>query len=83
MEITSEDLVKRIVQALVDHPEEVVVFEIKSANTVIIELKVAKEDIGKVIGKRGNTIGAIREIMRNTSGKARKRMVLELIEQGR
>jgi len=75
-----KDLIRYIVQALVDYPEEVNVAEVQGGHTVVLELRVAKGDIGKVIGKRGRTAQALRTIMSAASGKTRKRHVLEIIE---
>ena len=77
-----KDLILIIAQALVDHPEQVSVNEIESNNTVIIELTVAKGDIGKVIGKQGRTANAIRTILNAMAGKTRKRLILEIVDQG-
>ena len=75
-----KDLIGYIAKALVDKPEEVVVTEIVGQQTSVIELKVAKEDIGKVIGRQGRTARAIRTILSAASAKIKKRSVLELIE---
>lgn len=75
-----KDLISHIVRALVDHPEEVAVSEVEGGQTVILELRVAKSDFGKVIGKRGRTAQAIRAILNAASGKAKRRYVLEIIE---
>lgn len=75
-----KDLVQLIAEALVDHPEQVQVLEIEGEQTSVIELKVAKEDLGKVIGKQGRTARAIRTILSAASTKLRKRCVLEIIE---
>ncbi len=75
-----KDLIEYIVKALVDKPEEVVVTEIEGEQTYVIELKVAKEDIGKVIGKQGRTAQAIRTILNAASMKIKKRSILEIIE---
>jgi predicted RNA-binding protein YlqC (UPF0109 family) len=75
-----KELVKFIAQSLVDNPEEVQVTEIEGEQTSVIELKVAKEDLGKVIGKQGRTARAIRTILSAASTKIRKRAVLEIIE---
>jgi len=64
----------------VDKPEEVVVSEIEGEQTSVIELKVAKEDLGKVIGKQGRTARAMRTILSAASTKINKRSVLEIIE---
>ena len=75
-----KDLVEYIAKALVDHPEQVKVSEVRGENTSVIELTVAKEDVGKIIGKQGRTALALRIILRNASMKIRKRSVLEIIE---
>ena len=75
-----KDLISEIAQALVDRPEQVSVSEVEGGQTLILELKVAKEDIGKIIGKRGRTAQAIRTILSAASGKAKKRIVLEIVE---
>ena len=69
-----------IVKALVDNPEQVQVNEIVSTQTVILELRVAKSDLGKVIGKKGRTASAIRSILSAVSGKTRNKCVLEIVE---
>ncbi|MFH1349721.1 MAG: KH domain-containing protein [Pseudomonadota bacterium] len=74
------ELIGIIAKALVDRPEEVVVTEIEGQQTFVIELKVAKEDIGKVIGKQGRTAQAIRTILNAASTKVKKRAVLEIVE---
>jgi len=75
-----KDLVKYIAKALVDKPEEVVVTDIEGQQISVIELKVAKEDIGKIIGKQGHTARAIRTIISAASMKIKKRSILEIIE---
>ncbi len=73
-------IIQVIAQALVDQPDLVFVSEIGGTNTSILELKVAKEDIGKVIGKQGRTAGALRTILSAVSAKEKKRAVLEILE---
>lgn len=75
-----KDLVKYIAQALVDHPEVVEVTEVEGAQTSVLELTVAKDDLGKIIGKQGRTARAIRTILSAASAKIKKRSVLEIIE---
>jgi predicted RNA-binding protein YlqC (UPF0109 family) len=75
-----KDLVNYIAQALVDNPGEVDVSEIEGNQTSVLELKVAKEDLGKVIGKQGRTARAMRTILSAASAKVKKRTVLEIIE---
>ena len=75
-----KDLIKYIAQSLVDNPELVEVSEVLGEQTSVIELRVAKEDLGKVIGKQGRTAKAMRTILSAASTKLRKRAVLEIIE---
>jgi len=75
-----KELIKYIAQALVDHPEQVTVDEVEGNQTSVLELKVAKEDLGKVIGKQGRTARAMRTILSAASAKIKKRTVLEIIE---
>ncbi|MCD6261569.1 MAG: KH domain-containing protein [Deltaproteobacteria bacterium] len=75
-----KDLIAYIAKALVDKPEEVVVTEVEGEQTSVIELKVAKDDLGKVIGKQGRTARAMRTILSAASTKLGKRAVLEIIE---
>jgi uncharacterized protein len=75
-----KEIIQIIAKALVDQPDLVFVTEIGGANTSILELKVAKADIGKVIGKQGRTAGALRTILSAVSAKEKKRAVLEIVE---
>ena len=75
-----KELIYYIAQALVDNPEEVNVSEVEGNQTSVLELKVAKEDLGKVIGKQGRTARAMRTILSAASAKIKKRTVLEIIE---
>jgi hypothetical protein len=78
--IEMKELISYIAKALVDKPEEVMVTEIEGEQTSVLELKVAKEDLGKVIGKQGRTARAMRTILSAASTKINKRSVLEIIE---
>ena len=81
MDINSlKDLVEFMAKALVDVQNEVDVQEVQGEQTTVLELKVAKEDLGKVIGKQGRTARAMRTILNAASTKQRKRSVLEIIE---
>ncbi len=75
-----KDLITIISKALVDMPDEVEVSEIEGEQTTVIELKVDKSDLGKVIGKQGRTARALRTILNAASTKLKKRSVLEIIE---
>jgi hypothetical protein len=75
-----KDLIAEIVKALVDQPEQVSVNEIGGSHTTVLELRVAKTDMGKVIGKQGRTAQAIRTILSAAAGKTRERYILEIVE---
>jgi predicted RNA-binding protein YlqC (UPF0109 family) len=80
MEAAMKELIEVIAKALVDYPDEVQVSEVEGANSLVIELKVAKSDIGKVIGKQGRTAQSMRTILNAASRKIKKNAVLEIIE---
>ncbi len=75
-----KDLVAVIARALAEHPDKVDVREIEGQNTCVIELRAAKEDLGKIIGREGRNAHAIRTILNAAATKLRKRAVLEIIE---
>ncbi len=75
-----KDLILMIAKSLVDKPEEVDLKEVEGEKTTVYELRVAKDDLGKVIGKQGKTARAIRTILNATATKLKKRAVLEIIE---
>lgn len=75
-----KELILVMAKALVDKPDEVEIKEIEGDVTTILELKVAKDDLGKVIGKQGKTAHAMRSILNATATKLKKRAVLEIIE---
>lgn len=75
-----KELILVMARALVDNPDEVEINEIEGDVTTILELKVAKEDLGKVIGKQGKTAHAMRSILNATATKLKKRAVLEIVE---
>ncbi len=75
-----EKLIQIIAQSLVDKPEEVAVSEIEGGQTTVLELSVAKSDLGKVIGKQGRIADALRTILNAASSKMRRRIILEIIE---
>ncbi|NVM24333.1 MAG: KH domain-containing protein [Desulfobacterales bacterium] len=75
-----KELIEYIAKVLVDNPEEVSVTELEGRQTSVIELRVAKEDLGKVIGKQGRTARAMRTILGAASTKMKKRSVLEILE---
>lgn len=75
-----KDLILEIVKAMVDHPDQVSINEIEGDHTVVLELRVAEGDMGKVIGKQGRHAQAIRTIISAVAGKVRKNYVLEIIQ---
>ena len=74
------DLIAYIVQAIVDNPEKVKISEITGSQSAVFELRVDKSDMGKVIGKKGRNINAIRTILKCASANANRRSTLEVIE---
>lgn len=83
-EVTTVDSMKELVQymaeALVDYPDQVEVKVVEGENSIILELKVAREDIGKVIGKGGQTAKAMRKILSAVGNKLKKKSLLQIIE---
>lgn len=75
-----KELLTRMAKALVDLPEEVSVTQIEGDQTSVLELRVAKTDLGKVIGKHGRTAQAMRTILGSASAKTQKRALLEIID---
>ena len=75
-----KELIAYIADALVDNPADVVVNEVEEDDTITIELTVAKEDLGKVIGKQGRTAKAMRSLLSAAAGKVNKRSRLDIIE---
>jgi predicted RNA-binding protein YlqC (UPF0109 family) len=75
-----KDLVEFMAKSLVDEPNQVEVNEVQGEQTTVIELKVAKSDLGKVIGKEGRTARSMRTILNAASTKLKKRSVLEIVE---
>jgi hypothetical protein len=75
-----KDLIKEITAALVDNPEQIQIMEVEGDKTSVIELRVARTDFGKVIGKKGRTAQAIRTILSAASAKLGKRAILEILE---
>jgi len=74
------ELILVIAKALVDQPEQVKVNEVVGDNTTVLELRVAQEDLGKIIGKQGRTARSIRTVLNGASTKLKKRTVLEILE---
>jgi len=80
-DVSMKDLVEFIAKALVDEVGRIEISEIAGNQTNIIELKVAKEDIGKVIGRQGRTADAIRTILNCAAAKLSKRYILQIIDE--
>lgn len=75
-----KDIVEYIAKALVDNPDQVSVTEVGGEQTSVIELRVAKEDMGKVIGKQGRTAKAMRTVLNAMATKLRRKVVLEIVD---
>ena len=73
-------LIEYLARGLVDRPEEVAVDEVDEPDALVLELKVAEADLGKVIGKQGRTAKALRTVLAAASSKTRRRVVLEILE---
>ena len=78
--MTPKELLEHIAKAMVDDPEQVEISEIVTQQSTVLELKVAKADIGKIIGKKGRNAEAIRIILLAASAKAGKRVTLEILD---
>jgi predicted RNA-binding protein YlqC (UPF0109 family) len=76
----TKEFLEIVARALVDEPERVSVSEVGGMHTSILELKVAKADIGKIIGKQGRTAGALRILLSAISAKLKKRFMLEIVD---
>lgn len=75
-----KDLVEFIVKALVDHPEEVRISEVEGEQSVIYEIRVSQEDMGKIIGKQGRIARALRTIVKAAGAKKGKKTAVEILE---
>jgi predicted RNA-binding protein YlqC (UPF0109 family) len=75
-----KELLELIARSLVDRPDEVDVTEVDDGQSIVLELRVAREDLGKVIGKQGRTARAIRTLLASTGRKARKKVGFEIVE---
>ncbi len=75
-----KELVRVIATALVDHPDEVVVTEKETEKTIVVELKVAPEDMGKVIGKQGRIAKSIRTVVKAASTRDDKKVIVEILQ---
>jgi len=73
-------LLLTIIQALVDHPDQVQIRELEGAQATVLEVQVAKSDHGKIVGRKGRTANAIREILCDLGGKRQRRYLLEILE---
>ena len=73
------ELLTQIIKHIVDHPDQVTVNEVQGERSVVLEIKVAPEDVGKVIGREGRIINALRQIIKAAGGKSNKRVNIELL----
>jgi predicted RNA-binding protein YlqC (UPF0109 family) len=76
-----KDLVLFLAKALVNHPEEVEVKEIQGETAAILELRVAKDDLGRIIGKQGRTAKSIRTLLNAAASRTNRKVVLEIVEE--
>jgi predicted RNA-binding protein YlqC (UPF0109 family) len=74
------ELVEKLVQAIVDNPDKVQVTEVKGERTIVYEVRVAEEDLGKVIGKEGRIANALRTILKAAAAKLGKKVSLEILQ---
>ena len=74
------EMLEYIVRALVDHPDDVRITEVEGERTIIYELRCHPEDVGKVIGKNGKTVGAIRTLLSTAAARKNRRAMLEVVE---
>ena len=75
-----KELIEYIVKTLVDHPDDLRIAEIEGERTIVFELRCHPEDVGKVIGKSGKTVGAIRTLLSTVAARQNKRAMLEVVE---
>ena len=75
----AQNTLEKLVKALVEHPEEVVVTPIEGEGTIVFEVQVNPEDAGKIIGKKGKTINALRTIIRSSANTGTKKVIMELV----
>ena len=75
-----KELIEYVVKALIDHPEDLRIAEIEGERTIVFELRCHPEDVGKVIGKSGKTVGAIRTLLSTVAARQNKRAMLEVVE---
>ncbi|HOD99865.1 MAG TPA: KH domain-containing protein [Kiritimatiellia bacterium] len=75
-----KELIEYVVKALVDHPDELRLTEIEGERTIVFELRCHPEDVGKVIGKNGKTVGAIRTLLSTVASRQNRRAMLEVVE---
>ncbi|MFH1037371.1 MAG: KH domain-containing protein [PVC group bacterium] len=78
-----KELIEHIVKSIVDFPESVDVRQIDGESTIVFELRVRQDDVGKVIGKKGRTINAIRTLVNATAAKSSMRAMLEIVEENK
>ncbi len=75
-----KELIEYVVKTLVDHPDEVRIAEIEGEKTIVFELRCNPEDVGKVIGKSGKTVGALRTLLSTVAARQNRRAMLEVVE---
>lgn len=76
---TAQNILEQLIKALVEHPDEVVITPIEGEGTIVFEVQVNPEDSGKIIGKKGKTINALRTIIRSSADTGTKKVIMELV----
>lgn len=76
---TAQTMLDQLIKALVEHPDEVVITPIEGDGTIVFEVQVNPEDAGKIIGKKGKTINALRTIIRSSANTGTKKVIMELV----
>ena len=74
------ELIEYVVKTLVDHPDDLHISEIEGERTIVFELRCHPDDVGKVIGKSGKTVGAIRTLLSTVAARQNRRAMLEVVE---
>ncbi|MGD9781474.1 MAG: KH domain-containing protein [Kiritimatiellia bacterium] len=75
-----KELIEYVVKTLVDHPDDLRITEIEGERTIVFELRCHPDDVGKVIGKSGKTVGAIRTLLSTVAARQNRRAMLEVVE---
>ena len=80
MDFLMKELIEYVVKTLVDHPDDIRIAEVVGERTIVFELRCHPDDVGKVIGKSGKTVGAIRTLLSTVAARQNRRAMLEVVE---